>query len=266
MAEELRFSAALLLAGEAPCAAQVAAFLPYSLQQQLRWVAADGGCQLAQSYQVQLQAIVGDFDSGSTNSNPIFRAKQQLNNRQELHFPTDKDESDRNLALEYLIRQGHRNIVQIGGGGGRSDHFLAMIYDYQLQRCSILPKLWLTRYEAIFYLEAGEKLEFTWPKLASPTPPKLEPALVSVFPLSEQNRLYSEQLKWPLAEKNIGVAQGVAGQLPYSLSNWAVGQTAIIGVERGRALVFCPHPAALMLAAQDCIESPLIFRIYKTNP
>ena len=165
MAEKFQFNAALLVAGEAPTARQLSLFLCPQQRQQLCWVAADGGCSLASSYQVKLQAIVGDFDSM-----PVDESSQYIAVQNQLRYCPEKDESDRNLALEYLIERGYCNIVQVGGGGGRSDHFLAMIYDYQFQRSMVLPKLWLTGHEAIVYLEAGEQLEISWPpKESMPT-------------------------------------------------------------------------------------------------
>ncbi len=255
--DSFEFSAGLLLAGEAPCSKQLELFLPSAAKQKLYWVAADGGCQLAKDYQVNLEAIIGDFDSTPVDHS-LFQSPNI--NTQCLYFPTNKDESDRNLALEYLTQQGHHNIIQVGGGGKRSDHFLAMIYDYQFQRYPVLPKLWLTHYEAIFYLEAGEQIELNWPRQTNAASPinqsndhlgkcNSQPLLLSVFPLSIESRLYSEQLKWPLHSLP-------KTNLPYSLSNWATTHTAQISIEQGSALVILPYPTTID-SEQNYLPAPL---------
>ena len=219
----LRFSAALLVAGEGPATQQLDLFLPH--REQLCWVAADGGMDYAAQYQVSLTAVIGDFDS----SQNIENCPAQIIQR----FDPAKDETDRNLALNYLVEHGHRHIVQVGGGGGRSDHFLAMVYDYQLQRFPVMPKLWLTRYEAIIYLETGERLELEFQGTAKAT------ALVSSFPLGNNNTvLQSKNLKWPLSELS---PQKIDRTLSYSLSNWANAEQVEIFVQQGRVLIFCPY-------------------------
>ena len=227
-----RYSAALLVAGGAPSDGQLAPFIPQAERQEICWIAADGGCRLSSRYNVELEATIGDFDSA-----PAPEAGRQIALGRQLHYDRAKDESDRNLALEYLAAQGHRHIAQIGGGGGRSDHFLAMVYDYQSQRLNVVPKLWLTGREAIFYLEEGEELRLS---LAIGQ-------LVSTFPLTVQTRLHSQNLQWPLNTVEAFGTSEEGSALPYSLSNWvaascpneASGATAVC-VDRGSALVFCP--------------------------
>ena len=237
-AKPLDFSAALLLAGEGPSAKQLDLLLPPRTQERLFWVAADGGMDCAAQYGVSVSAVLGDFDS---IQNPEGVLAAQTIQR----FDPAKDETDRNLALNYLAAQKHRHIVQVGGGGGRSDHFLAMICDYQLQRLPVMPKLWLTRCEAIVYLEAGERAEFSVSDAAGAA------ALVSSFPLDNlsngktQTILQSKHLKWPLSGLCTEPAQmrTYKSALPYSLSNWATAERVEVSVAQGRALIFCPYTA-----------------------
>ena len=231
----LNFSAALLLAGEGPSAKQLDLLLPPRMRERLFWVAADGGMDCAAQYGVSLSAVLGDFDSIQNPEGVLQGAAARTIQR----FDRAKDETDRNLALNYLAAQKHRHIVQVGGGGGRSDHFLAMICDYQLQRLPIMPKLWLTRCEAIIYLEAGERAEFS----------VSDAALVSSFPLDNldktQTILQSKQLKWPLSGLCTEPEQmrTYKSALPYSLSNWATAERVEVSVQQGRVLIFCPYTA-----------------------
>ncbi|WGK68248.1 thiamine pyrophosphokinase [Candidatus Haliotispira prima] len=265
--QKLHFDAALLLSGEAPDAEQLALFLPAASRRQLCWVAADGGCRYASRYRVEPEAVIGDFDSVPGDW-PAGAEKQ-------LRFSPDKDESDRNLAVEYLIDQGYHHIVQVGGGGGRSDHFLAMIYDYRLRRYPIMPKLWLTHREAIFYLEEGERLELDFGPgagldvgldAACQTANHVSgrAALLSGFPLTPETLLQSKQLKWPLDNVDPRERDGAVpgNSLPYSLSNWTTDRRAEISVVRGAALVFYPYPPSPTAPGQ---ASPFCAEIWQPS-
>ena len=84
-------------------------------------VAADGGLRLALSLGVIPHIIIGDLDSASKDD--LDQARKQ-GSELEL-FPRDKDETDLELALRYVIDAGCDIIRIIGGLGGRSDQTLA---------------------------------------------------------------------------------------------------------------------------------------------
>ena len=77
--------------------------------------AADGGLAHTQTYGIQANLAVGDFDS-------LGRLPDGV---ETLRFPVMKDDTDMALAVEEGIRRGCDLFVLFGGMGGRLDHTLA---------------------------------------------------------------------------------------------------------------------------------------------
>lgn len=213
------FEAILLLAGEAPSLEQWRKFGGDQLGfEKLLVVAADGGYALALSYGLKVDVLLGDMDSlaGEPEANSAGLC---------LRYPRDKAESDRVLALQYLEQQGIHRVLQVGGGGMRMDHLLAIIYDYRY-RSFLKPQCWLSAYERCYYLQGGEELALSCQVND----------LVSLFPLEDGKRvrLKSEGLLWPLQEVDWSA-------LPYSLSNWTNADRLRISVESGACLLLLPY-------------------------
>jgi thiamine pyrophosphokinase len=84
-------------------------------------VAADGGAEHCARLGVQPHLLIGDFDSISTE----VRMGLEKKGAQVLAFPTNKDKTDLELAVEHSIRAGANEVVILGGLGRRWDHSLA---------------------------------------------------------------------------------------------------------------------------------------------
>ena len=87
-------------------------------------IAADRGLVIADRLNLPLDFIVGDFDSVS---------KAVLNKYRELStpiqtFPTEKDKTDTQIAIELAIMHNASEIDIIGATGSRLDHVLANIH------------------------------------------------------------------------------------------------------------------------------------------
>ena len=82
-------------------------------------IAADVGYRHARTLGLQVDVVVGDFDS-------LDRENLEVTNSQLVveEHPADKDESDLALALNFARTVGATNIDVITGGGGRLDHLL----------------------------------------------------------------------------------------------------------------------------------------------
>ncbi len=78
------------------------------------YYAADAGYILADAFGVSLERLLGDFDSAPKPTD-----------RELLLFPSEKDQTDSELALDLAIRDGYRNIWMIAPFGGRFDHTIA---------------------------------------------------------------------------------------------------------------------------------------------
>lgn len=77
-------------------------------------LAADSGYDLAVHLGFRVDVLVGDLDSIVTSPIPDHVVVER--------YPTDKDQTDLDLALELALRENPERVVVIGGTGGRVDH------------------------------------------------------------------------------------------------------------------------------------------------
>ena len=92
-------------------------------------VAADHGALNALKLGLQPDHIVGDFDSLPSKDLKKFK-KARIH-----RYPSNKDKSDGELALEFLLSQNPSEIIIFGTLGGRPDHSLSA-----LQLLAKIPK------------------------------------------------------------------------------------------------------------------------------
>jgi len=193
--------------------------------------AVDSGLIAAENACLAPDWVLGDMDSlvGEANpaceASPVGEANPQGLHRLEkypaervLRYPSDKDYSDTELALDLLGEKGCDEIWLAGGGGGRTDHLLAI---YSLFERDFPPAAWFTANEEIFCLREGKTLALS----------KAPSSRISVFPLGEGPwEAASAGLKWPL--------QGLPWKRGfYGLSNEAVDGAFEIRSLHGRFLV-----------------------------
>ena len=86
-------------------------------------VAADAGADAAERLGLRPDLVVGDFDSIAPGGLDRLRA---AGIPVEV-APTDKDESDTELAVRAAVARGARALTIVGGLGGRPDHLLANV-------------------------------------------------------------------------------------------------------------------------------------------
>jgi thiamine pyrophosphokinase len=94
-------------------------------------IAADSGYDSAQKLGYQSDLLIGDMDSIVGNHA----------NTETVVFPKDKDHTDTELALLKARDSGADQILLIGGGGGRLDHFLGIYHCFFRK---LHPDHWLT--------------------------------------------------------------------------------------------------------------------------
>ena len=86
-------------------------------------ICADGGGQHAYNMGVIPDVLIGDFDSITTTTLDYF-----INyNVQIFTYPCDKDETDTQLAVQYAVDNGAKEIILVGCVGTRFDHTFANI-------------------------------------------------------------------------------------------------------------------------------------------
>ena len=78
-------------------------------------IAADAGFNTARKMGVEVDLLMGDFDS---LGEPPKGAKCEI-------FPSKKDDTDMLLAVRRGLKMGYKSFIIFGGTGGRLDHTLA---------------------------------------------------------------------------------------------------------------------------------------------
>jgi thiamine pyrophosphokinase len=148
--------------------------------------AADSGLMAAERAGVRPDWIIGDMDSLDDEGRLADYPPERV-----IRYPHDKDFTDTELALKLLWEQGCNELWLAGGGGGRTDHLLALRALFEREPS---PDRWVTSREDIRRLRPGERFAFP------PTGGVGEAVKgISVFPLGTGPwKAASSGLKWPL--------------------------------------------------------------------
>lgn len=86
-------------------------------------VCADGGLEKAKKLGLKPDLILGDFDSVDSD---LLEKYKQLK-IETVTFPSEKDYTDMELAVEYAVQKGFKHVIMTGASGTRLDHTLANI-------------------------------------------------------------------------------------------------------------------------------------------
>jgi len=86
-------------------------------------VSADGGLRYMRQLKITPNLIIGDLDSVSSDDVEYL----DKNSIETMKFPTEKDQTDLEIACMDLVNRGYTDILVIGALGGRIDQTLANI-------------------------------------------------------------------------------------------------------------------------------------------
>lgn len=86
-------------------------------------ICADGGLEKAEKLGLSPNIILGDFDSVEPG---ILQKYKKLNIETET-YPSEKDYTDMELAVEYAVKKEFKHIILVGASGTRLDHTVANI-------------------------------------------------------------------------------------------------------------------------------------------
>ncbi|NQD65880.1 thiamine diphosphokinase [Bacillus haikouensis] len=89
----------------------------------VRWVGVDRGVITLLQNELYPAGAFGDFDSVSTEEWSLIEKKVKTVNT----YQPEKDETDLELALNWVLKQNPDSIKIFGGTGGRLDHFMGNI-------------------------------------------------------------------------------------------------------------------------------------------
>ena len=175
-------------------------------------ICADGGYKYKDLLGRECDMVVGDFDS--FGSVPTTDKK--------VVAPTEKDETDMMLAVNFGLEKGYENFVILGAlGGERNDHSVANIQllHYITSKCA---RGTIYHGDEVFTAFADGTLTL---------PSDLE-GYVSVFSLSSESRGVSiKNLKYTLDNA------ALYSYMPIGVSNEFLGKESSITVEEGSLLV-----------------------------
>lgn len=90
-------------------------------------VCADSGLNAAYHLGVPVDYIMGDFDSVATEVLERYRCGKVGNSAdvEFIQYPREKDATDTEMVIEWILDRDASEIVILGATGGRLDHFLA---------------------------------------------------------------------------------------------------------------------------------------------
>jgi len=181
-------------------------------------IAADSGLLNTENAGITPDWIIGDMDSVDVSLLKKYPAEKIL------RFPSDKDFTDTELALNLLWKKNCDAIWIAGGGGGRLDHLLAIRSLFEREK---FPQRWITNTDDIYCLDASGR--FSGINIDLPVN-----SIVSVFPLGAGEwKIESRGLKWPL--NNVAWNSGSA-----EISNRNTEKNFSIQTIHGRFMIVLP--------------------------
>ncbi len=185
-------------------------------------IAADGGARHCLSLGLTPHVVIGDFDSlQETELAQLVQGGARL-----VRHSADKDETDLELALDFALQSGGREVTLYGLLGKRWDMSFANLHLLASPRFHALRFRVLEGCTEIFILRGGNSLTIHG------TPGET----VSVIPLTPEARGITYQgLEWPLEDATLpfGAPRGVSNKL-------ASGE-ATISLREGIVLVVVLH-------------------------
>lgn len=98
-------------------------------------IAADGGLRHALSLGLRPDHLVGDFDSIAEDDLSRAAANDTIVSR----FPTEKDQTDLELCLDFALSEGSKGCSLVGAMGGRVDHALANVFLLFAEQYTSMP-------------------------------------------------------------------------------------------------------------------------------
>jgi thiamine pyrophosphokinase len=186
------------------------------------WIAADGGSRHALACGRAPDVLIGDLDSLPDSARESLR---RAGTKVRTH-PSEKDETDLELAVWFALREGFSSILIVGGLGGRTDQIVAnlsLLADPALREYDI--RIDDGREEALCVRESAVLLGATGD-------------VVSLIPFGlAAEGVVTEGLQYPLREETLlpSRTRGVSNRMTES--------KAEISLERG--VLLCIHTRSI---------------------
>lgn len=188
-----------------------------------RVIAADSGMRHAAVLGVEPELWLGDFDSVSESLSSAYPTMPRT------VFPSEKDETDGELAVKAALERGATSLVLVGAfGGERQDHVLLHLTQAIHHSEQGVPTVLTSGRQVGRPLPCSTRCRFDYP----------DGTLFSIIPFSDLKGLTVEGARWPLAAVDVPFASSL------TMSNVVQGDLTInLGEGRALLLVTLDHAA-----------------------
>ncbi len=145
--------------------------------------AADHGIDACRRAEILPDRLIGDLDSLSLSSLAWAEAKGIPIEK----FPTEKDDTDTQLALQKAEEAGYSPIYLAGAFGNRTDHAMSTLYTAAAAGTDVILA---DDRETLFFLQGGQALTLTFDR---------GPKALSLLPLfGDAEEVTMRGVHWPL--------------------------------------------------------------------
>ena len=176
-------------------------------------VCADKGADYCKNADIVPQVVLGDGDS---EQNSWSWAETQ--GATVIKYPTDKDFTDLQLALNYIVEEEKEAVLLVTGiWGGRFDHLYSAIFSLAnyAEKTIILAA---DEKEVLFFLPAGMNINIDFVE---------KPKYLSLLPLADESEVTLLGTKWELEKDLVNIKN------PYSISNEVIAEKVNIYIHSG---------------------------------
>jgi len=181
-------------------------------------ICADGGTQLALRYKIIPNVIIGDLDSLPKD----VKKKLESYPTKFISYPREKDYADGELAIQYAVDAGYKNLVVFGVLGDRLDHLISNINQYVL----------LSKKLQLAVVEAQSTTHFIYDDITINGSIGDE---VSLIPLKTHcEKVTTKNLKYPLNNETLffGSTRGVSNVMQTKVAKISVKKGVLMTVHR----------------------------------
>jgi thiamine pyrophosphokinase len=182
-------------------------------------ICVDGGLASIKSYGITPDVIIGDFDSVDL----LLLKEYELQNVPIEKFPSEKNFTDMELALEFAVSKGFYHIMLTGASGSRLDHTLGnlMLMEKYYNKGIHITVIDNNNEMKIISDNSEIALDYT------------EGYYISIIPLTDTIQgLDMEGFKYPLCK--VDVQRGST----LCISNQITGKQGKIRLQKGTAILF----------------------------
>ena len=181
-------------------------------------ICADGGTKLALRYNIVPHVIIGDLDSIDKNT----KKKLESYRIKFISYPREKDYADGELAIQYAVTEGYKNLIIYGVLGDRLDHLISNINQYAL----------LSKKLKLAVVEAQSITYFVYDNITISGSIGDE---VSLIPMQMNcEKVMTKNLKYPLTNETLflGSTRGVSNVMQTKVAKISVKKGVLMVVHR----------------------------------